>query len=119
MSNIKFGKWGEDEACNFLIKKKYKIIEKNYKFSRYGEIDIIALDKDELCFIEVKTRSSNKFGIAMEAITKDKLSKILLSATNYMSHTQIKFKRYRIDAISVELIENDKPKITHIKNIEF
>ena len=59
MSNIQKGKYGEELAAEFLIKSGYKIIDKNYKFSRYGEIDIIALEKDTLCFIEVKTRTNN------------------------------------------------------------
>ena len=90
----------------------------NYKYSRYGEIDIIALYKNELCFVEVKTRRNNKFGTPMEAITKDKLIKIQLSAKNYIQEKKPKFEHYRIDAISIELKEN-KEEITHIKNIEF
>lgn len=90
----------------------------NYKYSRYGEIDIIALYKNELCFVEVKTRRNDKFGTPMEAITKDKLIKIQLSAKNYIQEKKPKFEHYRIDAISIELKEN-KEEITHIKNIEF
>lgn len=118
MSNIQKGKYGEELACDFLTKKGYKIVGRNYKYSRYGEIDIIATDKDELCFIEVKTRTSNKFGTPMEAITKDKLLKILSCAKNYVQETNFKFKRYRIDAISIELIHNEA-KIVHIKNLSF
>ena len=73
MSNIQKGKYGEELAAEFLIKSGYKIIDKNYKFSRYGEIDIIALEKDTLCFIEVKTRTNNNFGSGLEAVTKEKL----------------------------------------------
>lgn len=117
MSNIKIGKYGETLAKEFLLQKGYLILDANYKFSRYGEIDIIALDKDELCFVEVKTRTSNSFGTPMEAITKDKLLKILTCIKNYTLNTKIKYKRTRIDAISIEII-NSKPNITHIKNIE-
>lgn len=117
MSNIEIGKYGEKLAAEFLVKKGYKIIETNYKYSRYGEIDIIAADKGELCFIEVKTRRNNRFGGPMEAITKDKLLKIYSCIKNYTSKTNLKFKRARIDAISVELNE-DGPKIVHIKNVE-
>ena len=90
----------------------------NYKYSRYGEIDIIALYKNELCFVEVTTRRNDKFGTPMEAITKDKLIKIQLSAKNYIQEKKPKFEHFRIDAISIELKEN-KEEITHIKNIEF
>ncbi len=128
MSNKIKGKYGEDLAVNYLIKNKYKIIERNYHFSRYGEVDIIALEPNgggTLCFIEVKTRSSEAFGSAFEAITHTKLEKIRKCAMFYIQNVknaQFKFKNFRIDAISVLLygeIASGEPKITHLKNIEF
>ena len=95
-------------------------MDRNYHFSRYGEIDIIALDKNTLCFIEVKTRSSNAFGAPLEAITRTKLDKIRKSALSYLQNSKIFYKNYRIDAISVFLQNTEsKPQIIHIKNIEF
>ena len=118
MTNKEIGKYGENLAKKYLENLGYKILDMNYKYSRYGEIDIIALYKNELCFVEVKTRRNNKFGTPMEAITKDKLIKIQLSAKNYIQEKKPKFEHFRIDAISIELKEN-KEEITHIKNIEF
>lgn len=118
MTNKEIGKYGENLAKKYLENLGYKILDMNYKYSRYGEIDIIALYKNELCFVEVKTRRNNKFGTPMEAITKDKLIKIQLSAKNYIQEKKPKFEHYRIDTISIELKEN-KEEITHIKNIEF
>ena len=54
----KIGKKGEDLAVKFLKKKSYKIIERNFRAGKYGEIDIIAKDKDELVFVEVKTKTN-------------------------------------------------------------
>ena len=51
------GKLGEDLACRYLQNQGYKILERNFE-ARQGEIDIIALDKSEIIFIEVKTRSN-------------------------------------------------------------
>lgn len=118
MSNIEKGKYGEKLACDYLIKQGCKIVETNYKYSRYGEIDIIALDKGELCFVEVKTRTSNRFGGPLEAITKDKLLKIYSCIKNYTSKTELKYKRARIDVIAIEL-GGKEAKIQHLKNIEF
>ena len=118
MTNKEIGKYGENLAKKYLENLGYKILDMNYKYSRYGEIDIIALYKNELCFVEVKTRRNDKFGTTMEAITKDKLIKIQLSAKNYIQEKKPKFEHFRIDAISIELKEN-KEEITHIKNIEF
>lgn len=118
MTNKEIGKYGENLAKKYLENLGYKILDMNYKYSRYGEIDIVALYKNELCFVEVKTRRNDKFGTPMEAITKDKLIKIQLSAKNYIQEKKPKFEHYRIDAISIELKEN-KEEIIHIKNIEF
>lgn len=118
MTNKEIGKYGENLAKKYLENLGYKILDMNYKYSRYGEIDIIALYKNELCFVEVKTRRNDKFGTPMEAITKDKLIKIQLTAKNYIQEKKPKFEHFRIDAISIELKEN-KEEITHIKNIEF
>jgi len=120
MSNKIKGKYGEDFAAQYLANNGYKIVERNYRFSRYGEIDIIALDKNTLCFIEVKTRTSDKFGTPLEAVTKDKLSKILKCGYSYLQDTKISYKNFRVDAISVSLKKPpDVPEISHIKNIEF
>lgn len=121
MSNKIKGKYGEDIAVKYLIKNGYKIVERNYHFSRYGEIDIIALDKDTLCFIEVKTRTTEKFGTGFEAVDRIKLSKIFKCTLSYLSSTKIPYKNYRIDVISILLTGNrdaKEPEVNHIKNIE-
>ena len=65
------GKSGEDRACRFLKRKGYKIVDRNY-FSRFGEIDIIAQNKEYLVFVEVKTRSNFFWGYPAEAVDKEK-----------------------------------------------
>ena len=68
----KFGKCGEDLASAFLQNKGYKIIERNFRFGRNGEIDIIAKKDDLVLFVEVKNRSSEKFGGALYSINSKK-----------------------------------------------
>jgi|SRR3989344_2563498 len=63
---------GEKLAGEFLEKQGYKIIERNFR-KGYGEIDIIALDKKTLVFVEIKTKTSNAFGTPFEAITPFKI----------------------------------------------
>ncbi|MCQ2744740.1 MAG: YraN family protein, partial [bacterium] len=72
MNNISVGKNGENIAKIYLEKLGYKILETNKRFSRYCELDIIALDKNTLVFCEVKTRTTNICGSPFEAITKSK-----------------------------------------------
>lgn len=93
----------------------YKIIEKNWKYSRVGEIDIIAYDKETIVFVEVKYRRTNTYGSAIEAITSKKLNKIYQSALAYLGQTNLKYKNYRIDVIAID--KNVVPEIQHFKNI--
>lgn len=108
----KIGDRGESAAQEYLKSLGYKILERNWKYSRVGEIDIIALDKATLVFIEVKYRRSNTFGTPLEAITKSKLEKLQKSIYAYLAQTNVKYKNYRLDAISIE-----NEKIEHFKNI--
>ncbi|MCQ2789536.1 MAG: YraN family protein [bacterium] len=113
MKNTQTGKIGEKLAKEFLEKQGYKILETNIHFSRNCEIDIIAQDKNTIVFIEVKTRSSSTCGSPLEAITKTKFNNIKTGVFNYLQ--EHKFKKFRIDAISIIL----KPEISikHLKNI--
>ncbi|MBQ9737185.1 MAG: YraN family protein [Clostridia bacterium] len=78
------GQCGEDRAVSFLKKKNYKVLERNYK-NKIGEIDIIARDKENLIFVEVKTRRSDKFGTPAEAVTYYKKQKIVNTAKVYLA----------------------------------
>jgi len=114
MNNISVGKNDEELAQKYLLKQGYKILEANKRFSRYCEIDIIALDKDTLVFCEVKTRKTTICGSPFEAITKTKYQNIKKGVYFYLQENP-QYKKFRIDAISIVL----KPKleIRHLKNI--
>lgn len=114
MNNISTGKTGEDIAKNYLAKLGYKILETNKRFSRFCEIDIIALDKNTLVFAEVKTRKTNITGLPFEAITKTKYDHIKTGVFSYLAENP-NYKKYRIDAIGIIL--EPELKINHLKNI--
>ncbi len=114
MSNIKTGKDGEKIAVDFLIKNGYQILETNKHFSRYCEIDIIALDRNTLVFCEVKTRKTNACGSPLEAITRTKYQNLKKGIYFYLQENS-KYKKFRIDAISIVL--EPKLEIKHLKNI--
>ena len=86
-SNFKksVGAAGENAAAVYLVKKGYKILERNYLGRRF-EIDIIAADQNgEIHFVEVKTRKNEKFGKGIEFVTPAKLNAIKRGALSYMS----------------------------------
>lgn len=112
--NLILGKSGEEAAAGFLKEQGYKILKKNYK-TKLGEIDIIALDKDTLCFIEVKTRSSLRFGAPKEALSGFKQRQICKSALCYLKENNNFDKKARFDVVSVTYFE-DSPKFDLIKN---
>jgi len=114
MNNKQTGQNGEDIACEYLKKQGYKILERNVRFSRECELDIIALDKNTLIAVEVKTRKSASLGSPLEAVTKTKLQNIRKGLLYYLSQNK-QYKTYRIDVVSIVL--TPKIEIQHLKNI--
>lgn len=114
-TKIEIGRRGEEAAVDFLKRRGYKIIEKNYK-NKLGEIDIIAKDGDTLCFIEVKTRTNFKFGFPQEAITTFKQKKINKVALSYLKQYNLLNISSRFDIISVVLNNKQKFDIEIIKD---
>lgn len=110
------GKWGENLACQYLEENNYKIIERNF-LCRQGEIDIIAKDinKKELVFIEVKTRSNFKYGNPADAVNKEKQKHMVQAIKYYIYKNYTKNIPIRIDVVEVYIVQNHK--INHIKQI--
>lgn len=114
MTNIELGQKGEKEAAQFLKKLGYCIIRKNFKCT-YGEIDIIATDKNELVFVEVKTRGTKKYGEPREAVNMNKKKHIKKAAIYYISKYRLESKFTRFDVIEV-FVKKGKFYMKHIKN---
>ncbi len=110
MNNKILGFKGEQIAKQYLIKKKYQILESNYKVD-IGEIDIIAKQKDITVFVEVKTRSSNFYGYPREAVNLYKQNKIRKVALTYLKMMKNVDSKIRFDVI--EILED---KVIHIEN---
>lgn len=113
------GNIGEEQAASFLQKKGYVICERNYRV-RGGELDIIAKIGNELVFIEVKARSSQRFGYPEEGVHFFKMKRIVKAIRAYLSNKRIPESMYlRFDVIAVEKNgATDNYHIHHIENIE-
>lgn len=115
MNKRKFGIIGEKMAQKYLKDNKYEIIENNY-YTRNGEIDIIASKNNYIIFVEVKTRTNEKYGRASEAVNKIKKIYMKKSAAIFLKENNFSRFTIRFDVIEVYMI-NGKCKINHIKQI--
>ncbi len=119
------GQIGEELAARFLENNGYRLVLANFKVpigrnrrgvAVSGEIDLIALDRDVLCFIEVKTRSSDDFASPLSAVDVRKQRQITRTARVYRKIFHLQTFKFRYDAISIVLDKNSAPKIELVKN---
>ena len=108
-----FGKKGEDIAVEYLQKKGYKILERNW-VSGKNEIDIIAREGKYTIVVEVKTRHSNYAGEPETAVTKDKQKSLIRAANAYVRKMNLD-DEVRFDIISI-LVVKGKEQINHIED---
>ncbi len=109
------GKTGETIASDFLEKNGYTIIARNYR-RKFGEIDIIARERDYLVFIEVKTRTGTSHGHPLEAITLRKQRQISKVAQCYLTENHLFDTAARFDVVSVILSQNKQIQVEVIPN---
>jgi putative endonuclease len=102
--NRGLGKAAEDIAADFLESQGYRVLFRNYR-TRSAEIDIIAREKGVLCFVEVKSRASGRFGLALEAVTPAKQAKIAGAALSFLQENKLLDSRVRFDVVAVDLEE--------------
>lgn len=108
-SNIKsnkysLGKAGEKIACEFILEKGFKILEKNYRFGKSGEIDIIAQKNETIVFVEVKSRSNSTYGGPLYSISNKKKNTIKKVANHYIVSNNLienALLEYRYDLITL------------------
>lgn len=118
------GEFGEKAAAEFLARKGYQLVMSNFKTpigrnrkgaQVTGEIDLIALEKTTLCFIEVKTRSSDELVLPISAVDVRKQRQITRTARGYRKTFGLSNQEYRFDVVSIVLKGKKAPKIDLIK----
>ncbi|MGQ9801648.1 MAG: YraN family protein [Candidatus Saccharicenans sp.] len=115
INSLRFGRWGEEIAAEYLKRQGYLIIARHFQF-HHTEIDLIARDGDYLVFIEVKTRSSVDFGLPEEAITERKKAYLRKAAEGYLYLNNLSQVDCRFDVISLRFDEKGQAEIEHLVN---
>lgn len=111
------GAWGEALAAEYLRKKRYQILEANFR-TRIGEIDLIASNRQYLVFVEVKLRKNADFAMAREFVDHRKQGKIRSTAQLYLAYHPTRLQP-RFDVIEIyapEGMETKSPVINHLED---
>lgn len=111
----KTGNWGEQQASDYLKLKGYQILGRNIR-TPHGEIDILASKDQILIFVEVKTRTSTKFGNPETSIDARKLNHMEASASYYVQENEYS-GTWQCDAIAIIKSAVNPVEIVHFENI--
>ena len=106
MNRRSSGKIGEDKAVEYLTRKGYAIVVRNYRFE-HGEIDLVARDGEELVFVEVKSRHSMLFGNPEDAVSVHKRRQLRKTAEGYLFEHDIENVPCRFDVIAIQYSGDD------------
>jgi len=108
------GQEGERVAEQYLKKKGYKLVERNYRCV-VGEVDLIVLDRRVIVFVEVKTRSGHQFGSPLEAVASRKQRKMMQAAQFFLSQKKLHQRDARFDVVGISW-PGREPIIEHVEN---
>ena len=111
------GKFGEDYTAEYLINKGFVILDRNFR-RRGGELDIVALDKNELVVVEVKTRKFGSLTDGVEAITKTKMKNIISTAQRYIYENDVEFCGMRFDVAEIVVTTDEIPSVLEFNYYE-
>ena len=109
------GKWGEDLAADYLQRKGFTIIERDWKSGK-RDLDIIAQDGNVIVFVEVKTRRNRLFGEPEESVDYHKLQNLQQAISHYVKFKHIR-QEIRFDIISIVGTVGTDPDIQHIQDV--
>ena len=112
---LQFGLSGEEAAVAFLKAHGYTILARNFR-SKMGEVDIIAKEKDTYCFVEVKSRRSDRFGVPSQALKGVKQRHIARAALSFIKEKNLWDKKARFDVVCVQGAIDGTQQIELIKN---
>lgn len=115
-AHLRRGKRGEDLACRFLRKRGYKILHRNFRGRRGGEIDIVCRDRDTLVFVEVKTRADETWRRPIEDLRYKQRARITVGGLAWLRLLDNPDILFRFDVVEVVMAENEPPRMELIRN---
>lgn len=110
------GRYGEDVAAAHVTAQGWQVLDRNWRVAA-GELDLVALDGDELVVVEVKTRRSTAFGHPAEAVTALKLGRIRRLAAQWLASHDARPASVRIDVIAVLLPRRGAAQVEHLVGV--
>ncbi len=114
--HLRLGARGEKLACRFLRQNGYKVLYRNFRGRRGGEIDIVCRDRDTLVFVEVKTRTREDFGRPIEAVGLAKRRRISMGGLAWLRLLDNPEILFRFDVVEVLIAEGTAPRLELIRD---
>ena len=110
------GRYGEDVAASFVTRAGWTVLARNWRCDE-GELDLVALDGDELVAVEVKTRRSAAFGHPAEAVTHRKLARLRRLTARWLHEHDVRARSVRIDVIAVVVPRQGAARVEHLVGV--
>lgn len=117
-NRARIGALGEELAVEYLRSRGLQILARNWR-CRYGELDVIAADAQAgvLVFVEVKTRTTDRFGGVAQAVTPQKVRRLRRLAGLWLAAQHGSWAQVRIDVVGVRIGNAATPEITHVQGV--
>lgn len=109
------GRLGEALACEFLKMQGFRVIDRNYRCAE-GEVDIIAEEGETLAFVEVRTKTSDEYGLPLETIGAQKRARLRRATLHYLAKRGPSRRCLRFDAVGILFREGEEPVIELVRN---
>ncbi|WP_136520420.1 MULTISPECIES: YraN family protein [Cellulomonas] len=110
------GRYGEDVAARFVTEAGWRVLDRNWRCAE-GELDIVALDGDELVAVEVKTRRSAAYGHPAEAVTARKLARLRRLTAAWLRAHDVQARSVRVDVVAVTLPPRGRAHVEHLPGV--
>ncbi len=115
MDRDALGLYGEDVAARHVASRGYRILDRRWR-TPHGEIDLVAEERGEIVFIEVKTRRGDAYGLPEDAVTRRKRARLRALAETYLAAKGLRGRAYRIDIIAVTAPPSAPATLAHFRS---